>query len=92
MLHLDRVLVKTAECTDVHLPPKGGETSKSDGAQWKGLARPVMPQPFISRPTLKALRITIKSIIDLVDVFLGPEFQFDYVLTGKLNQDSLEVR
>lgn len=71
--------------------PKTDNIKRPGDAQWHGLIRPVMPEPFISRPTLKALRITIKSVIDLVELLHGPGYKFDYVLSGKFNQDSLKV-
>ena len=87
---MDSLLQKTSEFIDNQLP-KIDENDNLQGAQWQGLVRPAMPEPFISRPTLKALRITIKSIIDLVELLHSPDYEFDYVLTGKFNQDSLEV-
>lgn len=47
--------------------------------------------PFVSATTLKAMRITIKSMIDLVELLLSKELGYKYVLTGKFNQDCLEV-
>lgn len=45
---------------------------------------------FITKNTAESLRITLKSTIDLV-MYLLKECDFKYVLTSKLNQDSLEV-
>ena len=50
--------------------------------------------PFMSATTMKAMRITIKSVIEIVETLLRDEEYaglFKYVLTGKLNQDCLEV-
>ena len=46
-------------------------------------------KPFAAMKTLNALRVTIKSVREVVDL----QFKegFDMVLTGKLNQDCLEV-
>ena len=59
---------------------------------YQGVARPELPPPFVSKDTIKALRITIRSIIDLIELLLGPSFNLTYVLTAKFNQDCLEVR
>jgi len=45
---------------------------------------------FISQTTMEALRLTIHSVLILTRDLL--ENDFNYVLTGKLNQDCLEVR
>lgn len=45
---------------------------------------------FLTKNTAESLRITLKSTIDSV-TFLLEECSFSYVLTSKLNQDSLEV-
>nr|CAH0109971.1 unnamed protein product [Daphnia galeata] len=48
------------------------------------------PAPaFASSLTLSTLRVSILSTIDLVDELL--DMGFEYVLTGKLNQDCIEV-
>lgn len=44
----------------------------------------------LTRVTAESLRLSLKSTIDLV-LFLLEECDFNYVLTAKLNQDSLEV-
>ena len=46
--------------------------------------------PFVSDTTLGALRMTILSIIELTDHLLYVE-EYEFVLTGKLNQDCVEV-
>lgn len=45
---------------------------------------------FASTTTLNGLSVTIRSTIDIVD-FLLYEAKYNYVLTGKLNQDCIEV-
>lgn len=50
---------------------------------------PKYPPPFVAFVTIKGLRITIKSILAIVDTLFAKGFK--YVLTGKLNQDCLEV-
>ena len=52
--------------------------------------RPSLPPAFVSQTTLQALRITIKSTVDMVEFLLAMD-EFDFVLTGKFNQDCLEV-
>jgi hypothetical protein len=48
------------------------------------------PAPaFASSLTLSTLRVSILSTIDLVDELL--DMGFEYVLTGKFNQDCIEV-
>lgn len=50
--------------------------------------------PFISSTSNKAARVTIKSTIEIIEFLLNAEElenRFKYVLTGKLNQDCLEV-
>ena len=48
---------------------------------------------FVSQTTLEGLRVTIRSVIDLVDYIFESfdEKEFSYLLTGFLNQDVLEV-
>ena len=45
---------------------------------------------FCSPQTLEGLRVTIRSVLDVMDSMFQQGFK--YVLTGKLNQDCLEVR
>lgn len=45
---------------------------------------------FLTQATCDGLKITLKSTLDLVNYLLD-ECNFAYVLTAKLNQDSLEV-
>ncbi|KZR99620.1 Uncharacterized protein APZ42_004443, partial [Daphnia magna] len=49
---------------------------------------PHFPPPFVSLVTLKALRITIKSMKDIAASLFASGFK--YILTGKINQDCLE--
>lgn len=45
---------------------------------------------FASRQTVESLRVTLLSILDIIDELL--EEGVPYVLTAKLNQDPLEVK
>lgn len=49
----------------------------------------VVYEPFLSKVTLNGLRVTILSTIDVVELLLRENYK--YVLTGKLNQDCIEV-
>ncbi len=46
--------------------------------------------PFLSTRTNHGLRVTIQSFIDVIEMLLF-KYNFKYVLTGKFNQDCLEV-
>lgn len=46
--------------------------------------------PFISNTSLKAMRITLTSAIELIE-YLLMKCNYDFVLSGKFNQDCLEV-
>lgn len=46
-------------------------------------------KPFLSKVTLNLLRVTILSTTKLVDMLFT--FDYKYVLTGKFNQDCIEV-
>jgi hypothetical protein len=46
---------------------------------------------FASQTTLQALRMTVFSTIELTDYLLGDDIGYDFVLTGKFNQDCVEV-
>lgn len=46
--------------------------------------------PFLSTTTNHGLRVTIQSFIDVIEMLLF-KYNFKYVLTGKFNQDCLEV-
>ncbi|XP_033217745.1 uncharacterized protein LOC117173352 [Belonocnema kinseyi] len=46
---------------------------------------------FLTESTAHGLRVTLHSTIELSH-YLLEKCKFDYVLTGKINQDSLEVR
>lgn len=45
---------------------------------------------FLTKQTAEGLRVTLKSTLDLVQ-YLTLNAGFDYVSTGRLNQDPLEV-
>ena len=47
-------------------------------------------KPFAAFTTLKALRVTIKTICEIAENLFAAKRP--YVLTGRLNQDCLEVR
>ena len=47
-------------------------------------------EPFLSKTTLHAFRITLNSAIQLTEELLGKGYKF--ILTAKWNQDSVEVR
>lgn len=46
-------------------------------------------EPFLSKVTLDSLRVTILSTIDVVELLFQDKYK--YVLTGKFNQDCIEV-
>jgi hypothetical protein len=48
-------------------------------------------KPFASQTTLEALRVTVFSTIELTEHLFSSEINFEFVLTGKLNQDCIEV-
>lgn len=82
---MDQVLVKTARFAGSKKAPQMAEK----------------PAPFISSTTNKGLRITIKTFIEVIEYLLfkrvskdkeGNERTLRYVLTGKFNQDCLEVK
>ncbi|EZA62621.1 hypothetical protein X777_07435, partial [Ooceraea biroi] len=50
----------------------------------------ISEKKFLTRQTADGLRVTIKSTLDIVN-YLTLDAGFDSVLTGRLNQDSLEV-
>jgi len=50
----------------------------------------VTSPPFVSATTNLGLRITINSFIEMINYLLN-DLKFKYVLTGKMNQDCLEV-
>jgi len=47
-------------------------------------------QDFLTKSTAEGLRVTLTSAKDLSD-YLIDKYNFSYLLTGKVNQDSLEV-
>ena len=60
--------------------------------QWENMLEQglIEEKEFLTKNTAESLRLTLKSTIDLV-MYLLKECDFKYVLTSKLNQDSLEV-
>lgn len=48
------------------------------------------PEEFLTNQTAQGLRVTISSTIDL-STYLLKSCGYDYVLTGKMSQDPLEV-
>jgi len=53
-------------------------------------AKKIDPNDFLTITTAQGLRVTIQSTIDL-SKYLLEECGFEYVLTGKMCQDPLEV-
>jgi hypothetical protein len=47
------------------------------------------PTPFVSQTPIQALRLTLTSIIDFTNDLFDDNYTF--VLTGKFNQDCVEV-
>ena len=45
---------------------------------------------FASQTTLEALRMTLFNTIELTDHLLSDDIGYDFVLTGKFNQDCIE--
>lgn len=87
-------LMKVLENTDKFIKLKHLSMSRPEDrseCHYQGVIRPEYPPPFISQETIKSLRITIKSITELVELLLASPFDLKYVLTGKFNQDCLEV-
>lgn len=50
----------------------------------------VTDNQFLTKSTSEGLRVTLNSCIELTD-YLIDKFGFKYVLSGKINQDALEV-
>jgi hypothetical protein len=50
----------------------------------------IMPNEFLSLQTSQGLRVTLHSTINL-SMYLLEKCNFNYVLTGKMCQDPLEV-
>jgi hypothetical protein len=48
-------------------------------------------KPFASQTTLAALRVTVFSTIELTEHLYSSEINYEFFLTGKLNQDCIEV-
>ena len=63
---------------------------ESAAAEKDDAVRPSLPPSFVSLTTMKGLRVTISSIIEMVGLLLQSD-EFQFVLTGKFNQDCLEV-
>lgn len=61
-----------------------------DISEEHSLASKGKEKPFLSDTSLKAMRITLQSTIELVN-FLLEKGKYDFVLTGKFNQDCIEV-
>lgn len=52
--------------------------------------RDISAEEFLTIETSRGLRISLKSTMDLCR-YLIERFVFQYLLTGKINQDNLEV-
>lgn len=50
----------------------------------------IRKEEFLTSNTSEGLRMTLNSAIDLTKILLE-EFKFNFVLTGRINQDPLEV-
>lgn len=50
----------------------------------------IHPNEFLTTTTAEGLRVTLRSTIELTNYLLW-DCGFEYVLTGKMNQDPLEV-
>lgn len=50
----------------------------------------IKPNHFLTSNTAEGLRVTLKSTMDIC-CYLKDNYDFKYVLTGKINQDPLEV-
>lgn len=50
----------------------------------------IKKEQFLTSNTAEGLRVTLQSMMDLI-VYMNSKFNFDYILTGRVNQDSLEV-
>jgi len=50
----------------------------------------ITPDEFLTKNTSEGLRVTLRSTIE-VSEFLLKECGYSFVLTAKINQDSLEV-
>ena len=50
----------------------------------------ISPDEFLTSQTAEGLRMTLNSTLDL-SAYLLEKLKFDVVLTGRINQDSLEV-
>lgn len=55
------------------------------------IAHHITPEEFLTPQTAQSLRVTLHSTIDL-SMYLLEKCGFEYVLTGKMCQDPLEVR
>lgn len=60
--------------------------------KWEAMLekKEINSEQFLTRSTACGLRVTIQSTIDLCKELLQTE-DFNYILTAKLNQDTLEV-
>lgn len=50
----------------------------------------IAQEEFLTRETAHGLRVTLRSTLDLCK-YLIDKYNFKYLLTGKVNQDNLEV-
>lgn len=55
------------------------------------LSKNIGPEEFLTNQTAEGLRVTLNSTIDL-SKYLLEVIGYDYVLTGKMCQDPLEVK
>ena len=50
----------------------------------------ILPEEFLTPETSEGLRLSLQSTMDLCR-YLISDYGFHYLLTGKVNQDNLEV-
>lgn len=50
----------------------------------------IPPEEFLTIDTAHGLRLSLHSTMDLYRLLIS-EYNFEYLLTGKVNQDNLEV-
>lgn len=51
----------------------------------------ISPDEFLTPETARGLRMSLISTMDMCGYLIGKKFKFEYLLTGKVNQDNLEV-
>lgn len=61
--------------------------------EWEQLVinNKIKPKHFLTNNTAKGLRVTLTSTTEMC-AYLKEKYGIRYILTGKINQDALEVR